>query len=194
MGIKKNKGGTMSLSLIQDMLRAHALKGGVTPRPEIKDQKHADAALEDAHTLLTDDFTCCAHTDEKIFYVPGLAGRFYYFKDEEPPADVAYKTCGHKRHVPKIMVAALVSQPVRSADGKSWVRNGKIGIWRCTKRTTWKKGKIIGYTERPNRKDPSKTIKVPVYGVKAGDARDADACMDAEMYKDIMTTKGLPAM
>ena len=90
------------------------------------------------------------------------------------------------------MASAVISQPVRSADGKSWERDGKIGIWRCTKETVRKKGVVISRRERPKKRGEG-TVWENVYGARAGDKREIDACMDGQMYQDIMIKKGVPA-
>lgn len=64
-------GRKLSVRSVQRMLPLISRRVGITPRPMITDQKHADAAMADAQSLLTDDFTMGAHTDEKIFVVPG---------------------------------------------------------------------------------------------------------------------------
>ena len=68
-------GAPLSASSIKRMMKLMARKVNITPRPMITDKKHADAAMADALTLLEDDFTVTAHTDEKIFEVPGYRGR-----------------------------------------------------------------------------------------------------------------------
>lgn len=54
-------------------------------------------------------------------------------ENNTPLPEEAFKACGHKNHLQKIMAAGIISQPVRSEDGKRWERDGKVGIWRCTK-------------------------------------------------------------
>jgi hypothetical protein len=91
------------------------------------------------------------------------------------------------------MASAIISQPVRAADGKSWERTGLVGIWRCTKDVVRKKGVVIGRQERPKKRGKG-TVWENVYGAKAGEARQLDACMDGQMYQKIMIEKGVPAM
>lgn len=114
-------------------------------------------------------------------------------ENNTPLPEEVFKACGHKSHLQKIMAAALISQPVRSPDGKSWVRNGLVGIWRCNKEVLRKKGVISHYRERP-RKKGSGVVREPVYSASKGDVRVVDACMDGQMYQDIMIKKGVPAM
>jgi hypothetical protein len=68
-------GAELSTSSIQRMNKLITRRVNITPRPMITDQKHADAAMADTQSLLEDDFTLCAHTDEKIFEVPGFRGK-----------------------------------------------------------------------------------------------------------------------
>jgi hypothetical protein len=68
-------GSKLSCSSIKRMMKLISRRVNITPRPMITDQKHADAALSDAESLLEDDFTLTAHTDEKTFEVPGFHGR-----------------------------------------------------------------------------------------------------------------------
>jgi hypothetical protein len=75
MGVTAADGSTLSYTSIQRMMKQLSRRVGITPRPMITDQKHADAAMADAQALLRDDFTLTAHTDEKIFEIPGYHGK-----------------------------------------------------------------------------------------------------------------------
>ena len=68
-------GEKLSIRSVQRMMKLISRRVNITPRPMITDQKHADAAVADAQSLLEDDHTLSAHTDEKIFEVPGYRGR-----------------------------------------------------------------------------------------------------------------------
>jgi hypothetical protein len=114
-------------------------------------------------------------------------------KNHTPLPEEAFKACGHKNHIQKIMASAIISRPVRSADGKRWERTGLVGIWRCVKVVARKKGVVSGYRERPAKRGKG-TVREKVYSAKAGDLRELDACMDGEMYQEIMINKGVPAV
>ena len=113
-------------------------------------------------------------------------------ENNTPLPEEAFKACGHKNHIQKVMAAALISQPVRSEDGKSWVRNGLIGIFRCTKEVVRRKGVVSGRRERPKKRGEG-TVWENVYSARSGGVREIDACMDGQMYQDIMIKKGVPA-
>ena len=199
IGVQDSKGNNIGLSTVKKVKKKHFKTHGVTPRPRIVDQKHADAALADAEYIYQANFEEIADVDEKYFFVPGYHAKFTYHKKEKPPAKELFKPCKNKNHLMKIMVMAMVSQPKRSKDGLSWERSGKVGIWRVTEEKVYEKGIIEGYRLRPDKrftKQVGKMVKEPVYSRKAGDKYQVDCSMDGAKYCEMMvqTNGGLAAV
>ena len=199
IGVQIGEGNNIGLTTVKNARRKHFKTHGVTPRPRIVDQKHADAALADAEYIYQANFEEIADVDEKYFFVPGYHAKFTYHKKEKPPAKELFKPCKNKNHLMKIMVMAMVSQPKRSKDGLSWERSGKVGIWRVTEEKVYEKGIIEGYRLRPDKrftKQVGKMVKEPVYSRKAGDKYQVDCSMDGAKYCEMMvqTNGGLAAV
>ena len=194
LGVYTSTGIRLGQRTIEKILKEKTHKVTVVPRPAIVDQKHADAAVADAHDLMSDDMTRTVHVDEKIFTVPGYSGTVRVMnEDDEPDQDETNKPCGHKRHLPKVMAMAAVSQPVRSRDGKRWIRDGKVSIQRCTKPFTRQRNVLRHFTRPSLRKcDKGRLVKATevVEGKEAGTTYERDACMDASMYHRLWTMKG----
>ncbi|CAH0367034.1 unnamed protein product [Pelagomonas calceolata] len=189
IGVQDGEGNNIGLTTVKKIKKKHFKTHGVTPRPRIVDQKHADAALADAEYIYQANFEEIADVDEKYFFVPGYHEKYTYHKKEEPPAKELYKRCKNKNHLMKIMVMAMVSQPKRSKDGLSWERDGKVGIWRVTEEKVYEKGIIEGYTLRPDKrftKQVGKMVREPVYSRKAGDKYQVDCSMDGAKYCEMM--------
>ena len=104
IGVQDSKGNNIGLTTVKTVKKKHFKTHGVTPRPRIVDQKHADAALADAEYIVQADFEKIADVDEKYFYVPGYQEKYTYHIKEKPPAKELFKRCKNKNHLMKIMV------------------------------------------------------------------------------------------
>jgi len=186
--IEDGKGGWVSATTLKAIRKLEFRSVSITPRPRIVDEKHAAAALEDA-LFIRDDmcFLLTCDVDEKYFYVPGWGGSLTVKKGEAAPPHIQFKPCGHKKHLPKIMVLCIIAQPQRSLDGASWLTDGKVAIARVSEPVQRKRGVISGYEERRSKKDPAKTVRVPVYSAQKGDVVHIDTTLDGPGYRRIMT-------
>ena len=112
LGVYTSTGIRLGQRTIEKILKEKTHKVTVVPRPAIVDQKHADAAVADAHDLMSDDMTRTVHVDEKIFTVPGYSGTVRVMnEDDEPDQDETNKPCGHKRHLPKTRLRREMMHP-----------------------------------------------------------------------------------
>lgn len=186
--------------LRRETIRVHIndvyLTKAVKPRPRL-----SDANVEERKTWVTEQVARLADADdtlsllgcdgdEKYFVIPGFSGAVRHHRDDPVP-ESAEKLCGTKRHLPKIMMLGIISQPewVWEVDEHSVVirvftTTGLIGIWRVQADVKAGRGKITGYVAGP------RGGRKPLYEYRKGDLVRRDVTMDGFVYRDMMTREG----
>jgi hypothetical protein len=185
----------------------------VQPRPAIT-EKNIQPRVDCANHLIANAANDSNRTklDEKIFVVPGLSGQVDIHPDSDPEDESneslhhqAYKYVMSKRHVPQIMVLAVVTKPElrpgwKKGDGQSkWLHTGKIGLFRVVRYLPAKKGKkmrdwngqvVFG---PPGRRGG---VGKPIYIHKKGDIVPVDVFaqgskgLDGTLYADMWLKEG----
>jgi hypothetical protein len=188
---------------------------GVKLRPAISaalEPVRVDCAQYIIANAALDKWWC--DNDEKYFTVPLLRKADVHPDSDEEDDDnynVFFKTVSHKKHIPKIMVFAIVSRPIlqegwtREWDpenpsvgqpGDQWLTDGKVFICRCTMEEQRQRGRkkkdADGKTVRERRVNPETQREkwYEVYDEEAGSWKEVDVPMDGEMYYDIHVNRG----